>query len=90
MIYVLLQLRNYLIIVKATSDKHFNLLDNGAYEVDSGNWYEMLQMCNERESMLPSEIIELKGPNSLIQTTEEMLQLILDLNPDYLNDKTFV
>lgn len=90
MIYVLLQLRNYLIIVKAASDKHFALEDNGAYEVASGNWYDMLQMCEERETMLADDLIELKTSTSLIQTTDECLRIILDLNPDFLNNKTFV
>lgn len=89
MIYVLLRLRNYFLIVKATSNKHFSLLDAGAIEIDSGNWCAMLDL--ERSIDLKEDgLIELLSPDSLIQTSEECLHKILELNPDYLNDKTFI
>lgn len=87
MIYVLLQLRTYSLIVKAASDKHFRLLDNGATEIANGNWYEML--CLQEETP-DADLIQLQTSNSLIQTTDECLNLILDINPDFLNDKTFI
>lgn len=90
MIYILLQLKTYRIIVKATSKKHFDLLDAGAEEIQNGSWCAMLDLDREMSLNEENDLIMLKTDTSLIQTSEECLQLILDINPDYLNNKTFL
>lgn len=92
MTFVILQAPGdgYYWMVKATSNKHFELLDSGFIEVQNGDYYDMLALIGYLET--DNELIELKcsDTHSMIQTTQEMLNRILELNPDYLNNKSFV
>lgn len=79
--------------IKATSDKHFSLEDEGYTEVASGNWYDMIELMREleQEANLGSTIeLFCQDSSSLIQTTEEGLNRLIELYPDYLNNKVFL
>lgn len=92
MTFVIMQAPNdgYYWLLKATGKKHFECIDNGFQEIESGDYWDMLALIGYLES--DNEMIELRcsETNSLIQTTEEMLKRILELNPDYINNKEFL
>ncbi len=93
MIYVLLQAPNdgYYIVARATSDKHFAMVDAGYMEISNGLYPDMVEMQQNLERMEDDTILLFcEKTKSLIQTTDEMLRCILDSNPNYLNDKDFV
>ena len=80
----------YYRIVKAAIDKHFELEDKGYVEVAAGYYYELQDIMEQMEDK--SGILELLSykNHTLIQTTEECLKEILEINPDFLNDKEFI
>lgn len=92
MTFVILQAPNegYYWLIKATSDKHFELVDKGFQEIDSGEYYDMLESLNILQ--YDPSLIHLKCVKfgTMIQTTEDCLHRILAINPDYLTDKEFV
>lgn len=92
--YVILQAPNdgYYWLVKATSDKHFNLIDTGFIEVYSGNHFDCCQVLNELQDFDDKDSIWLRCEEtmSLIVTTNECLQLMLCFSPNYLDNKEFV
>lgn len=91
--YVLLKNNSdYYIIAIAASRKHFKLEDAGWIEVFSGEYWE----CEERKDLFESEdekgLIQLYCEEnfSLIQTTDDCLNQILNNEPDYLENKEFL
>ncbi len=93
MIYVLLQAPNdgYYVVVKAATDKHFAFEDAGYSEICNGLYHDMLDRQRQFEAM-DDDIVMLfcEKTKSLIQTTDDGLRRLLELNPNYLNDKDFV
>jgi hypothetical protein len=92
--YVLLQAPNdgYYIVVQATSKKHFSLVDAGWVEINSGQFGDMIEEMAFHEAMSGVDLIQLYCHDtfSLIQTSHECLEMILENDPDYLEDKEFL
>ncbi len=91
MIHVLLKGPTYYCVVLAGTKKHFELEDSGFVEIESGSHDEMYELQRDLEGS-SSELIQLYCEKrfSLIQTTEDCLLIMLDNDPDYLNDKEFI
>jgi len=82
----------YLRAVKATSEKHFSLVDSGYIEILSGSHDVVYERMRDIESFESKDCISLycEETKSLIQTTENCLIEILEQFPDYLKNKDFL
>jgi hypothetical protein len=89
-IYVILQAPNngYRLVVEAASNKQFSLEDSGWKEIASGGWQQMLEF-NKLEPD-DKDIIWLRTAKSSIVTTYQMLDLMMDIDPDFMDDKEFI
>jgi hypothetical protein len=92
--YVILHAPNdgYYSIFVATSNKHFFFVDGGWTEVFAGDWEECLDHMCALEECERGDLINLYCHDtfSQIQTTEECLNEILELEPDFLENKIFM
>lgn len=82
----------YIWLVKATSEKHFDLCDREFTEVASGCYLDMLEKMKDMHTAEYEELIHLVNwkSNSLVVTTEDGLKRMLELDSNYLNDKEFL
>lgn len=82
----------YLFVVKATSDRHFAMLDANFTELRTGLFHDMYAHMRMLEGPQKKELIWLycEDTQSVIQVTDETLRRTLELDPDYLDDKEFI
>lgn len=94
--------KSYYRVIRAASDKHFDMIDNGYEEVSSGNWFDMLELDRELEEKDNQEwiermreagdLIELfdRTKSCLIYVNETILNGYCQVDANYLDDKTFL
>lgn len=80
----------YLRVVKAASDKHFSLVDEGYEEIMSGTHDEMHYECHKLEYNPDVIWLYCEKTLSAVCTTYKELEEILKIEPDYLKDKEFI
>lgn len=97
MTFVILQAPNqgYYWLIKATSNKHFELLDAGFSELESGEYEEMRDKINFLEWLDATDggtkhLITLKRGDSYSYQTEEDLHKLLDMNPNFFEEYQIV
>jgi len=97
MTFVILQAPNngYYWLLRAAKDKHFECVDKGFIEIASGEFYEMQDFLKNLEYEMAygtgQPIILLnKITGGYSYFSEESLQYVMELSPDFLNDKIFV
>lgn len=79
-------------MVKATSDKHFELVDKGYDEVASGDYWDMRDLDRRMSWPHIKDCIWLRHivNGFLTYTTDDCLSQILDIYPMWLEDYEFV
>lgn len=96
MTFVILQAPNdgYYWLIKAASDKHFELLDSGFDEIDNGEYYDIREKLDMLEWAYQTEngryeVMKLRNKQTggYSYHREDELHRILAINPDFLNDK---
>lgn len=83
---------NFTWMVKATCEKHWQLLDSGYQEIASGDYYEMRELDRKLSWPHIQDCIWLRHikRGSLSYTTDDCLSQILDIEPMWLEDYEFV